>query len=275
MENKMKKLIALFAVSTVASTSAIAGVALSGSASVSYDDNGSSASATTYDADLSVVGTNGATSLTASFDIDGASISTSAVDLATKIGPVTIAADMFDEVSLVTSAAQTSTGESKVETTDSSVTVSLDAPIGDATIALDDSGDITVSGTWSGVTVSQTMGDTDSTTGSASIAGMDVSITNEAGATTWSVGTTVSGIALTLNSDNDMTATFGLAGNTMVVSHVGAVAYAAATTKKWETAAVDAYSTVAITRDLTSGASLSATYKSSDDSLTLKAAVTF
>ena len=271
----MKKLIALFAVSTVASTSAIAGVALSGSASVSYDDNGSGASATTYDADLSVVGTNGATSLTASFDIDGASISTSAVDLATKIGPVTIAADMFDEVSIVTSAAQTSTGESKVETTDSSVTVSLDAPIGDATIALDDSGDITVSGTWSGVTVSQTMGDTDSTTGSASIAGMDVSITNEAGATTWSVGTTVSGIALTLNSDNDMTATFGLAGNTMVVSHVGAVAAKAATAKKWEVAAVDAYSTVAITRDLTSGASLSATYKSSDDSLTLKAAVTF
>ena len=41
MENKMKKLIALFAVSAVASTSAIAGVALSGSASVSYDDNGS------------------------------------------------------------------------------------------------------------------------------------------------------------------------------------------------------------------------------------------
>jgi hypothetical protein len=203
-------------------------------------------------------------------------ISTTSVDLATKIGPVTIAADMFDEVSIVTAGAQTSTGESRVETTDSSVTVSLDAPIGDATIALDDSGDVTVSGTWSGVTVSQTMGDTDSTSGSASIAGMDVSITNEAGATTWSVGTTVSGIALTLNSDNDMTATFGLAGNTMVVSHVGAVAaVAAATAKKWEVAAVDAYSTVAITRDLTSGASLSATYKSSDDSLTLKAAVTF
>ena len=89
------------------------------------------------------------------------------------------------------------------------------------------------------------------------------------------VGTTVSGIALTLNSDNDMTATFGLSGNTMVVSHVGAVAAAAATAKVWEVAAVDAYSTVAITRDLTSGASLTATYKSSDDSLTLKAAVTF
>ena len=61
----------------------------------------------------------------------------------------------------------------------------------------------------------------------------------------------------------------------MVVSHVGAVAAAAATAKVWEVAAVDAYSTVAITRDLTSGASLTATYKSSDDSLTLKAAVTF
>jgi len=34
----MKKLIALFAVTTLASTSAIAGVAISGTASVSYDD---------------------------------------------------------------------------------------------------------------------------------------------------------------------------------------------------------------------------------------------
>ena len=50
----MKKLIALFAVSaTVASTSAVAGVAISGAASVSYDDNGTAASATSYDADLS------------------------------------------------------------------------------------------------------------------------------------------------------------------------------------------------------------------------------
>ena len=48
----MKKLIALFAVSAVASTSAVAAIALSGTASVSYDDNGSAASATTYDADL-------------------------------------------------------------------------------------------------------------------------------------------------------------------------------------------------------------------------------
>ena len=61
----------------------------------------------------------------------------------------------------------------------------------------------------------------------------------------------------------------------MVVSHVGKVASKAATTKVWEVAEVKAYSTVAITRDLTSGATLSATYKSSDDSLTLKAAVTF
>ena len=44
----MKKLIALFAVSTLASTSAIAGIALSGTASVSYDDNGSLAASTTH-----------------------------------------------------------------------------------------------------------------------------------------------------------------------------------------------------------------------------------
>ena len=68
----MKKLIALFAVSTMlASTAAVAGVALSGSASVSYDDNGSSASATSYDADITIVGTAGATTLTASYGMDG------------------------------------------------------------------------------------------------------------------------------------------------------------------------------------------------------------
>ena len=47
----MKKLIALFATTAVASGSAMGAIALSGSASVSYDDNGSAASSTTYDAD--------------------------------------------------------------------------------------------------------------------------------------------------------------------------------------------------------------------------------
>ena len=37
----MKKLIALFAVTALASTGALASVAISGAASVSYDDNGS------------------------------------------------------------------------------------------------------------------------------------------------------------------------------------------------------------------------------------------
>ena len=272
----MKKLIALFAVTTLASTAAVASVAISGSASVSYDDNGSAASATTYDADLSVVGTAGGTSVTIGVDVDGASFATTGVDMTSTIGPVTIAADMFDEVSIVTSAAQTSTGEQKTETVDSGVTVSIDAPIGDATVGLDNSGDVTISGTWSGVTVSHTSKSAgDITTGSASIAGMDVAITNDNSATSWSLGTTVSGVALTLNSGSDVTASFGLAGNTMVVSHFGADASAAATTLVWETDAVAAYSTVAITRDLTSGAALTATYKGSDESLTLKAAVTF
>ena len=66
----MKKLIALFAVSSVATTGAMAGVALSGTASVSYDDNGTgAASETTYDADLAVVGTAGSTTLTAGYDM--------------------------------------------------------------------------------------------------------------------------------------------------------------------------------------------------------------
>jgi len=55
----MKKLIALFATTAVASTTAMGAIALSGTASVSYDDNGSAggdnsdgASSTSYDADF-------------------------------------------------------------------------------------------------------------------------------------------------------------------------------------------------------------------------------
>jgi len=269
----MKKLIALFAVSTLASTAATAGIALSGAASVSYDDNGSKASATTYDADITLVGTAGGTTFTYSMDVDRASPATTGADMATTIGPVTIAADMFDAAESVT---DSGTGNVKVQSVDTGVTISLDAPIGDATVGLDNSGNVTVSGTWSGVTVSHTAkngGDT--TTAAAAIAGMDISVTNKAGATTWSLGTTVSGVDLTLNSKQAITAAFGLTGNTMTVSHVAAVATAVSTATTHSVSAVKAYSTVAISRDLTSGAALSATYSSLDDSLTLKASVAF
>ena len=158
MENKMKKLIALFATTAVASTAAVGSVALSGSASVSYDDNGSLASSTSYDADMTIVGTAGGTTLTASYDMDGSSLSTTAVDMATSIGPVTISADMFDEVSgQLTSAgslnsgttAAGTAGEQRFEKTDTGVTVSLDVPVGDATVALDNSGNVILSGSWS------------------------------------------------------------------------------------------------------------------------------
>jgi len=279
----MKKLIALFAVTSMASTAAVASVALSGSASVSYDDNGTGASATSYDADMTIVGTAGGTTLTASYDMEGASLATTAVDLATTIGPVTIAADMFDEVSANTSG---TSGEQELESTDTGVTISLDVPVGDATVALDNSGNVILSGTWSGVTLSHTVGDTTSTTAGVALAGVDVNVTNKAGATTWDLATTVSGIDITLASTQKVTAAFGLAGNTMTVSSIPAVAAAAATTGTAAgtgtngygtrtTSSAASYSTVAITRDLTSGASLTATYSTKDDSLTLKAAVTF
>ncbi len=94
----MKKLIALFAVSAVVSTSASAAIALSGTASVSYDDNGTAPSGTSYDADLSVVGTAGTTTVTIGMDVEGRNATITGADMATTIGPVTIAADMLDEV---------------------------------------------------------------------------------------------------------------------------------------------------------------------------------
>ena len=194
--------------------------------------------------------------------------------MATTIGPVTVSADMYDEDD---SATVSSTGGLSVDSGDNrSVTVSLDAPIGDATIGLDDTGDVTVSGTFSGVTVAHTIKNgADKTTGSASIAGMDISVTNTSGASTWSLATTVSGVDLTLTDAQKITAAFGLAGNTMTVSRIPAVASASNTQTAYTTTAVDKYSTVAISRTLTSGATLAATYSTKDDSLTLKASVAF
>jgi len=274
----MKKLIALFATTAVAS-SAMGAIALSGTASVAYDDNGSAAgtagaSTTTYDADLTITGTAGATTFTQTMDID-AGISVTAGTLATTVGPVTISADMHNEDD---SATVTSTGGLTSDSGDNrSVTVSLDAPIGDATIGLDDTGDVTVSGTFSGVAVAHTVKDgADKTTGSASIAGMDISLTNDAGSTEWKIGTTVAGTAVTLNSAKAVTATFGVTGNTVVVSHTAERASRASTTStKHSVAQKDAYTTIAVSRALTSGATLSATYNTHDSSLTLKAAVAF
>jgi len=195
--------------------------------------------------------------------------------LATTVGPITISADMHNEDD---SATVSTTGGLTSDSGDNrSVTVSLDAPIGDATIGLDDTGDVTVTGTFSGVTVAHTVQDgADTTTGSASIAGMDITLTNDAGASEWSIGTTVAGTAVTLNSDKAVTATFGVTGNTVVVSHTAERAAAASTTStKYSTAQKDAYTTIAVSRDLTSGATLSATYDTSNSSLTLKAAVAF
>jgi hypothetical protein len=287
MENKMKKLIALFAVSAVASTSAMAAVAISGTASVSYDDNGSGASATTYDADLSIVGTSGGTTVTVGMDVDqsdavsGGSPAITGATMATTIGPVTVTADMFNEASIGTSSGGNLREGTAAE--DTGVTISIDAPIGDATLGIDNDGAVTVSGTWSGVTLSHTSKSAgDTTTAAAAIAGMDISVTNKAGDTTWSLGTTVSGVALTLASSQKVTATFGLAGNTMVVTstpkRASAAAVAAATAADRGTRAVTAqaaFSSVAISRALTSGATLAATYSTLDDSLTLKASVAF
>jgi len=281
MENKMKKLIALFAVSAVASTSAMAAVAISGTSSVSYDDNGSGASTTSYDADLSIVGTTGGTTVTIGMDLESLSgPSTTSATMATTIGPVTVSADMFNEASIGTSSGGNLREGTAAE--DTGVSISLDAPIGDATVGVDNSGNVTISGTWSGVTMSHTSKSAgDTTTASAAIAGMDVSVTNKAGATTWSLGTTVSGVALTLASSQKVTATFGLAGNTMTVSSVpkrvsaNAVASSATVRGTRIVTAQAAYSTVAISRSLTSGATLAATYSTLDDSLTLKASVAF
>ena len=140
----------------------------------------------------------------------------------------------------------------------------------DATVGLDNSGNVSVSGTFSGVTISHTIKNgADKTVGSASIAGMDITLTNDAGATDWKIGTTVSGVAVTLNSDKAVTAVFGLAGNTMTVAHTAERAAADAKSGSANGDGANGYgtnkvnskasfTTVAISRSLTSGATLAA-----------------
>jgi len=301
----MKKLIALFAVTTLASTSAIAGVAMGGSASVSYDDNGSTggavnkdgASVTSYDADITLTGTAGGTTVNLGWDVDSSTPSLNIGSMTTDIGPLSIAVDFYDESNsdAVDDIARTGMPDGNDDggvivdaTVDRSITVSLDAPIGDATIGLDDSGDVTVSGTWSGVTLAHTVkSGSDKTVGSASIAGMDISLTNDGGTSTWSIGTTVAGAAITLNSDKSISAAFGVTGNVVTVAHTAERAAATATANAGSGASAatiantnatdkrDAFTTIAISRDLTSGAALAATYDTLDSSLTLKASVAF
>ena len=301
----MKKLISLFAVTTMASTGAMAAVALGGSASVSYDDNGSTggavskngASTTTYDADITLTGTAGATTVNLGWDVDGSTPSLNIGSMSSTVGPLTIAVDFYNEDSsdAVDNIARAGMPDGNDDggvivdgTDDRSVSVSLDAPLGDATVALSDSGDVTLSGTWSGVTVSHTASDDgDTTSAAAAIAGMDITVTNDDGSTTWAIGTTVAGTAVTLNSSKAVTATFGVTGNTVVVSHTAERAAKTAASNAGtgalegtinNTNATDkrnAFTTVAVSRALTSGATLSATYNSLDDSLTLKAAVAF
>jgi len=281
----------------MASTGAMAAVALGGSASVSYDDNGSAASATSYDADITLTGTAGATTVNLGWDVDGSTPSLNVGSMTSTVGPLSITADFYDEDNSdpVNDTAYEGMPQGDDDggvitdsTVDRSVSVALDAPLGDATIALDDSGDVTISGTWSGVTVSHKASDDgDVTSAAAAIAGMDITVTNDDGSSTWAIGTTVAGTAVTLNSDKAITATFGVTGNTVVVSHTAertarTAAYNAGTGALAgtieNTNATDyrnAFTTVAVSRALTSGATLSATYDTLNSSLTLKAAVAF
>ena len=77
------------------------------------------------------------------------------------------------------------------------------------TIGLDNTGDITLSGTWAGVTLTHTVDAGQDCRFCLPLLAWIVSLTNDGGSTTWSIGTTVSGVALTLDSENDVTAAFG------------------------------------------------------------------
>jgi len=85
------------------------------------------------------------------------------------------------------------------------------------------------------------------------------STTDECDTTTWDIATTLNGVTLKVDQASKVIADMGLAGNTVTITNCNST-------------------TVSIERDLTSGASLTATYDTSDDSddsLTLKSSVSF
>ena len=220
----------------MASSAAMAGITLSGAASVTYDDNGTAASATTTAASLTIAGSNGGTSATATLDLTDGTMHS--VSMSTSIGPVSIAVDMLDEDGVATN----------------TVALSIDVLAGDINIALTDGGTVTVTSTVAGIAITHVIGG--ATSASATLAGMDVNIENDGGVTTWDVSTTLNGVTLKIDQAGEVTASMGLAGNTVTITNGG-------------------NTTVSVSRDLTSGANLTATYDTTDDSLTLEASVTF
>ena len=227
----MKKLIALTAASVMASSAAMAAVSLSGSASVTHIDGGT----TTGAAELTVTGTSGASTFTAVLDLDAGSFGGGT--LTTTIGPVAVSAVIAKDG-------------------DAAVTLSMDVLAGDINIALDDSGTATLTASVAGVSFTHVIdGDTSAT---ATLAGMDVTVsTDNTAGKKWSVSTTLNGVTVSIKDDGTTTASMGLAGNTITITNGGSTS-------------------VEITRDLTSGASLTATYDTAGDgTLTLKASVSF
>ena len=102
--------------------------------------------------------------------------------------------------------------------------------------------------------------------------------TNDAGSSSWTIGTTVAGATVTVGSDKSISAAFGVTGNTVTdCSYCRACCYYSYNYcyALEYIASAASYSTVAISRSLTSGATLAATYSTLDDSLTLKASVAF
>ena len=234
----MKKLIALSAAALMASSASIAAVSLSGSASIVFADNGASDNTTTGTASLTISGTNGASSASATLDLVAGGMS--GAEMTTSIGPVAVSATID------------SAGNA-------AATLSLDVLAGDVTISLDQAGAATITSTVAGVTISHTMKQGSApavTTGSATLAGMDVNVSRDGSTTTWDISTTLNGVTLKIDNLGEVTASMGLAGNTVTITNASST-------------------TVTITRDLTSGASLEAGYSTDGNKLTLTASVSF
>lgn len=288
----MKKIITFAAAAAMASSSAIAGMDISGEATFTLTkgtatDTSDDKMTQTHEASLTFSGASadGNTTFSATLPLEHAITATTAIENGDAAGsaddPHTAtttvdAISIFTDVEVATKINDISVA---ANLSDKSLSVGLDFLSGEVAVGVDGDTNITLSTTVSGIEVSYVVhgvndADNDTNTkGAATIsgelAGMTFEFTKEVATwdvlgapdtfdDTWEVGVTFNGIGLTLDSDSAIGASMGLAGNTLTISKPK-----------------DGDPSVEVARDINDNASVTAKYDGDADEASLSATVSF
>ena len=285
----MKKQLLIAAVAATFTSVAMADIAISGAVKMNSDDG-----AYSHEADLTISGKSGDTSVTANLSLDD------------KGNEGTKAAITVEDLYVTTSVAGVKvkmggwrSGKSELAKTSGTVTerVNVSTTFGGLSLAYEDDGannSTTIGGSLAGVSVSHKVNSTDAkgteTKASGSIGGVSVKVHSQEveGETTTSttLSTEVQGVTLTYaaTTTDDGTDQDGYIGNTAIAagkdaSAIGLKTSISGNTVQFKSITIngDDSSKVIVTRALGAGATFEATYTDTDtsDSLDLELAVKF